>query len=203
MSKFVVRFFCTKLSLNFIIESYRDEAPMNKLKIKINFIDITDKWLKCNKNNGKVIFRKYFVDKNNNKYFIDNKNVLYNISEEEIKIAKMIKETLGGNIYLNPKVNEPKYVKSSDYLYKNGYWDLKRIGKNATSEKRAVDNAVKNARNQTDNIIIHINGTIIPSDIIIKQVKELYSTKGREWIDTIIVAKDFKIIKIFKKNKRG
>ena len=28
---------------------------MTKLKIKRNFIDITDKWLECNKNNGKII----------------------------------------------------------------------------------------------------------------------------------------------------
>jgi len=121
---------------------------MNKLNQKTNYIDITNEWLQnaIYYNEGELIYRNFFVDKKNNKYFVDGKKVMFNLSQEEIDIAKIIKKYLKGNIYLNPKVNEPKYIESSDYLYRNEYWDLKSLGKNATSEKRAVDNAVKNSK---------------------------------------------------------
>lgn len=54
MSEFVERFFCTKLSLNFIIETYRNEASMNKLDIE-NYTDVTKEWLENATPNNHIV----------------------------------------------------------------------------------------------------------------------------------------------------
>ena len=59
----------------------------------------------------------------------------------------------GENIYLNPKINFPNNIRSSDYLWRNQYWDKKIIGKNAKSNLRAVDNSIKRGKEQADYFI--------------------------------------------------
>ena len=183
----------------------REYISESKLKVQdyIDSIDITDETLKnATPNNGKVIDRKYFVDKNGTKYIVDGKNVEFNPSEEEIRMANWLKKTFGGNIYLNPKVNYPENVATSDYLWNNEFWDLKVIGKKATSETRAVDNVIKKAKKQTNNFILDITNNKLKRDIIENQVKKIYSTKGREWVEKIIIVDNYKLIKIYQRNKK-
>ncbi len=63
---------------------------------------------------------------------------MFEPSEDEIETAKFINQTFGGNIYLNPKINKPEKIESSDYLWKNQFWDKKSIGKSATSKTREL-----------------------------------------------------------------
>lgn len=166
-----------------------------------NYKDVTQEWL-SNKIDGKVINRKYFVDKNGIKYNVDGKNVVFEPSKNEIKMANWLTETFGGNVYLNPKVNIPNNVKTQDYLWNNEFWDLKEMGEKALSETRAVDNIIKKAKNQTDNIILDITKNKLEHKIIENQVKKVYSTKGREWVDKIIIVDNYKLVKIYKRNKK-
>ena len=150
-------------------------------------------------NVGKVIHRKYFVDKSGTKYIVDGKNVEFNPSEDEISFAKWLKATFGGNVYLNPKVNNPPNVSTSDYLWKNEFWDLKTMGEKATSKTRAVDNVIKKAKKQTDNIMLNITKNKLRRDIIEKQAKKIYFTKGREWVNKIMIVDNGKLVRIYKK----
>ena len=68
---------------------------------------------------------------------------------------------------------------------------------NAISEKRTVDNVIKKSKFQTENIILDITDSILSENIILQQVKRLYSTSGREWIKHVLIVKNFKLIKVF------
>ena len=110
-----------------------------------------------------------------------------------------MKATFGGNVYLNPKVNNPPNVSTSDYLWKNEFWDLKTMGEKATSKTRAVDNVIKKAKKQTDNIMLNITKNKLRRDIIEKQAKKIYFTKGREWVNKIMIVDNGKLVRIYKK----
>lgn len=64
---------------------------------------------------------------------------------------------------------------------------------NTISEKRAVDNVVKKLKFQTENIILDISNSILNDNIILQQVKRLYST---EWIKHVLIVKNFNLIKV-------
>ena len=125
-----------------------------------NYEEVTRNWLARKKvSTGKVIFRKYYVDKHGIKYKVDGKNVVLHPNINEIETAKLICGMFGENIYLNPKINFPNNIRSSDYLWRNQYWDKKIIGKNAKSNLRAVDNSIKRGKEQADYFILVFSGT--------------------------------------------
>ena len=103
---------------------------------------------------------------------------------------------------MNPRVNSPDGIPTADYLFRNEYWDLKEITEKATSKFRAVDNVIKNSKNQTENIILDISSNKIGQEIIINQVKKIYSTKGREWINKIIVVDNKQLLLVYQRNKK-
>lgn len=188
------------------VDGYRkvniNKSNNNKVE-NVNYTDITQEWLENAKPNvGQVIDRNYFVDKNGIKYVVDGKNVVFEPSKDERDMANWLKETFGGNIYLNPKVNTPDNVTTPDYLWNNEFWDLKTMGEKTLSKTRAVDNVIKKAKNQTDNIILDITKNKLENKIIEKQVQKVYSTKGREWVEKIMIVDNYKLIRIYKRNKK-
>lgn len=50
---------------------------------------------------------------------------------------------------------------------------------------------------QSENIILDIFDSILSKKLILKQVKKLYTTSGREWIKCVLIVKNFELIKIF------
>ena len=140
---------------------------------------------------------KYFKDSNGNKYYVDDRNVILDYSKKEKEVAIWLSNTFGGKIYMLPKVNKPDGIKTADYLWNNEYWDLKDI-KNGQSS-RTVDNTIKRTKNQTNNIILDVSNNNLSNNEIIRQVKKIYITNGREWIDKIIVKRENKVIIILKR----
>lgn len=175
---------------------------MTQLEIK-NYIDITEKWLKKAKpNSHKVKERKYF-EYEGKKYYVDNKNVVLDYSKEELEMAILLEKTLGGEIYMLPRINKPEGIKTADYLWNNEYWDLKKIKQNAKSKHRAIDNILKITKKQAKNFILDITKCKLNNDNIIEQIKKIYIAKNREWIDKIIIFNNNQLIKIYKRKKRG
>ncbi len=163
-----------------------------------NFLNKKKEWLKnATPGKGKVIKRKFYVDKNGNKYVIDGKKVIFDPSQDEMNTANFILQTFGGTIYINPRINIPENIESSDYLWKNQYWDKKCINENASSKIRAVDNALKKHKNQTDYIILDITNSKIKKRILLYQTKKIFSTKGREWVKGIMLIKNNRVIAIY------
>ena len=149
---------------------------MTQTEIKKNYIDVTKQYLDKKKKKYKVINSYYYIS-NGQIYIVDgSKKVVLDYSKKELEIAHWIGKAFGGTIYMKPRVNVPDGVKTADYYWNNEYWDLKEI-KNARSNSRAIDNIIKSHKNQSHNFIFDITGSIMPLDIIIMQVTQLYNSK--------------------------
>ena len=175
---------------------------MSKIEVvdNLKYIDITDEWLNKRRKVYTVKERKFY--KYNGKiYRISkyNNHVVLDYSYKERKMAEWIAQHFGGKIYINPRINIPMGIATADYIWNNELWDLKTMSENAISKTRAVDNIIKTAKKQTTNIILDITKTKLSNDNIIKQVKKIYNTKGRNWIDKIIIIRNYKVIKIYKR----
>lgn len=84
-----------------------------------NYIVITDKYSRNNiSKNYKVLDKKYFADVDGNIYKVDGKYVVLDYSIREKEIAKWLANTLGGTVYMIPRVNEPINIQTPDYLFK-------------------------------------------------------------------------------------
>ena len=99
---------------------------------------------------------------------------------------------------MNPRVNIPKRVKTADYWWNGEYWDLKEL-KTATSKKRAVDNLIKDSKEQSHNFIIDItNSTMLIQNIVV-QIKKIFdkTNTNRSWVNKVIIKKDSKVIAVY------
>ena len=94
----------------------------------VNYIDITKNFAKNNKSNShKILDKNYFKDSKGFKYKVDGKNVVLDYSKKEKDIAIWLEKTVGGKIYMLPRINKPDGIMTADYLFRNEYWDLKSI----------------------------------------------------------------------------
>lgn len=169
----------------------------SKEKIKPNYIDVTKEWLnKANPNNYKVKDMSYFKHKGI-KYKVDGKNVVLDYSNKEKEIAKWLISTFGGKIYMCPRINNPEGINTPDYLWNNAFWDLKEIKGNG---KHTFDTAIKKKKNQCCNFLLDISNSDINNKEVIRQLKLIFNSKDRQWVDKIIVKNENRII-IFKRKK--
>lgn len=174
---------------------------MNKLEIK-NYIDITKEWLNNAKPNNNPVKEQLYFDYKNKRYYVDNKNVVLDYSKKDLEIVKQLINALGGEIYMLPRINKPEGIKTPDYLWNNEYWDLKEIKQNAKSKIRAIDNILKTTKLQSNNFILDVTKCKLDIDNILEQVKKIYSTKNRGWIDKILILDNNKLVKVYKRKKR-
>ena len=180
------------------IKKVNEIPPKESSKGQLTYSDVTKQWKsEAEPNTGKLINRTYYVDKSGKKYEVDGKNVVLDPTEAEVEMAKWLNKTFGGNVYINPRVNNPENVKTSDFLWHNEYWDLKTMSNRATSETRAVDNIIKKAKNQTDNIVLDITKTKLRFSSIDEQTKKIFTTKGREWVKRIILVDNYKLKRVY------
>lgn len=96
-----------------------------------------------------------------------------------------------------PRVNIPEGIKTPDFIWNNEYWDLKEIN---SYSKNIIDNIVNGTRKQTSNFIFDIKNGKISEKEIIKQIKKIYSSSYRKWINKIIIKRNNKLIAILKRD---
>ena len=162
--------------------------------------DITEKALK-NKVKYKVIRNATSVVINNRKFYVNKRNKIIH-KNKEVEIANLLIETLGGVLEYLPEIKEIDNIKCADFLYQNEMWDLKELGKQVTSKTRAVDNALKSNKEQSNNFILDITECPLNRNDILYQVEKMYSR--RSWINKVIIFDNNKLLKYYKrKNKKG
>ena len=136
---------------------------------------------------------------NGEKLYVEGRNIVLDYSDNEKKCAIWLEKTFGGKIYICPRVNNPFGIRTPDYIWKKEYWDLKVI-KNARSN-RAIDNALKRSKGQTKNIILDINSKKLSDKDVIEQSKKIFSASKRNWINTIIIKRNNRLVRIYTRNK--
>lgn len=162
------------------------------------YMDVTKEWLlNATPNSHKILDRKFYISESGIKYDVDNKNVIISYSNDEKDTALWLENTLGGELYINPKINKPDGIKSADYYFRGNNWDMKSM-KDATSKIRAVDNAIKNNKNQSKRFILDITGCKLSNSIIIKQAINIFTNGkfNRDWVQSIMIIRNKKLIKI-------
>ena len=165
-----------------------------------NYLDVTNQWLDNTKSLFRIVLEShYYKDTNGNIFYVDNKNVVLDYNDKEYKIAIWLVNTFGGIIILNPRVNVPKGIKTSDYLWNGESWDLKSLSINAISKNRAVDNLIKRSKYQAHNIILDITDTELTIDEIIDQIIYIFNNPKRLWLKKIIIVKAYKLIKVYER----
>lgn len=170
---------------------------LKTLNDNLKFIDVTNQWLKNARPNTHKVLDSYYYISNDKIYIVDgSKNVVLDYSLKELEIANWIENTFGGEIYMNPRVNFPRNIKTADYWWNGEYWDLKELN-SSTSQNRAIDNAVKCCKEQSHNFIFDITNCSIPTKNIMTQVELLFYKKKRSWINKVIVKSDNEVVIIY------
>lgn len=177
------------------IKDYKSSKYSNN-DIKTQYEDITDNILSKGNQNFKVEEQQYFVSEDGKKYSIDNKNVKIKANKKERQVAELLGKTYGGQVYLVPVVLNPKEIKTPDYIINGNKFDLKEIFGNG---KNTLDTAISKKKKQATNFIFDISKTEMKTNQAIIQIERIYTSKNRTWVDNIVLIKDNKILKIFKR----
>lgn len=164
---------------------------------KVNYIDITNKVLSENKKEYKVEEQQYFIDSKGNRYDVDCKHVIMQPSQREKEVANILGELYGERVMLIPRVNEPANIKTPDYIINNESYDLKEIKGNS---KNTLYDALGKQRRQADNFIFDISQTEMNEIEAIEQIKNIYMSKNRKWVNRLILIKNKKILKVYKRD---
>lgn len=175
------------------IKGYKDV----KIKNKDNkYIDITEETLSKGKQKYKLTEQQYYIDEDGTRHNVDNKYVILKPTEREKEVANMLGELYGGKIKIIPRVNEPKNIKTPDYIVKNRRYDLKQISGNG---KYVIQGNLKGKQKQADNFVIDITKSEMSIDEAIRQIENIYNSKHFLWLDRIFLLKDKEFLKIFKR----
>ena len=175
------------------IKGYKDV----KIKNKDNkYIDITEETLSKGKQKYKLTEQQYYIDEDGTRHNVDNKYVILKPTEREKEVVNMLGELYGGKIKIIPRVNEPKNIKTPDYIVKNRRYDLKQISGNG---KYVIQGNLKGKQKQADNFVIDITKSEMSIDEAIRQIENIYNSKHFLWLDRIILLKDKEFLKIFKR----
>lgn len=157
-----------------------------------NYIVITDKYSRNDiSKNYKVLDKKYFADVDGNIYKVDGKYVVLDYSIREKEIAKWLANTLGGTVYMIPRVNEPINIQTPDYLFKGEHWDLKEI---FGDSKQVIYHAINRKKYQSNNFIFDISNSNLSFDMAQQQIIKLYNRKDTLFLNKVILKNGEKYI---------
>ncbi len=162
-------------------------------KVK-TFCDVTEEWLEKATPNSHIVKDRLYFEYKGERYFVDNKNVVLDYSKKEKEVALWLEDTFGGEIFMLPRVNKPDGIMTADYLWNNEYWDLKEI---KAVGKRVIDNRIKSYKYQSINYIIDVTGNPLDNIIILNQIKNIFVSKDRSWVHSIILKRNKELIKVF------
>lgn len=160
------------------------------------YSDITEKILKNGNQQYKLKEQQYYIDGGGNRYNVDGKYVILNPTEREKEVANMLGSLYGGKIKIIPRINEPKGIKTPDYIVKNKRYDLKQIKGDG---KYVIQGNLKGKQKQADNFIIDITKSKISNEEAIRQIENIYNSKHFLWLNRIILLKDKEFLKVYKR----
>lgn len=172
---------------------YREFCKENRLSTENYRLQIAKEYGVSN-NNAKVsVLNEYFANGAN--YVVDGKKVLADYKEHERSVADLLCETLERDVYIIPRVLEPKGISTPDYLIDGRRYDLKEpIG----NSKNTLYNMISKKKDQADNFIYDISKCPLELEEINRQIEEsIYKSNHTKFVQSIIVVKDMKVIKIY------
>ena len=167
-------------------------AEENKI-IGNNYYDVTEAWINtATPNSNKIIDSKSYVH-NGKRYIVDGKHVVLDYSTYEKEIAEWLENIFGGQLRMNPRINYPMGIKTSDYIFRKEPWDLKTINGDSN---QVLYHAIYKKKSQSNNFIFDISNSKLTIQNAIKQVINIYNRPDTQFVKRVILKKDqdFKVL---------
>lgn len=95
-----------------------------------------------------------------------------------------------------PRISFPQNIKTPDYIIDGARFDLKTPEGNS---KNTIYGMVKSKKKQANNYVICADKTPLDIKEIDRQIQGLYCSQHTRFVDTVVLIKDYKIIKAYKK----
>lgn len=179
------------------IKDYKSSKYQSN-RVKLEYEDITNNILSKEDKKFEVKEQQYFVSEDGKKYNIDGKNVKIKANEKERQVAELLGKAYGGQVNLVPVVLNPQGIKTPDYILNGKKYDLKEP---TGSSKTTIYDLFKHKSKQADNFIIDIHKSGLDREECIKQSENIFYSRHRKWIDTIILMDNNEIFKILKRKQ--
>ena len=127
---------------------------------------------------------------------------LPSLNSDELKIANWLNDNLGGQVKLIPSFtsinNYQNGVSSPDYIWDNQKWDLKTpVGNGPNTLNKMIEKKEK----QAHNFIFDISKTKMTREMAINQIKQIFNSNYRFWVETIILIDNDTLVCILKRKK--
>ena len=178
--------------------SIKQETPARVAQRKNNYIDATEKWAeKQNPGSNRAADLQEFTA-GDTTYAVDGKHVLLDYTDHEKRIADAIAETYGKDVQMVPRVVYPQNIQTPDYLIDGAAYDLKTPTGNG---KNTLYGLVKSKKRQANNFVICIDKTALSLSEIERQIEGIYDSDHTRFVDTILLLKEDRIIKAYKRKK--
>lgn len=176
-------------------EEYKDHGIKHfKRCDTVNYMDITNEWTK--KGKAGTVEEKLSYIANGINYMVDGKHVILKPSDKERAVAEVLSRQYGKSVGLVPQIMHPQGIQTPDYLVDGKRFDLKCF---KSSGKNVVYNLISKKKKQSPNFIFDITDCPLSLDEIERQVIGVYSSTHTKFVDEIVVIKDGKILKVYKR----
>lgn len=155
-------------------------------------------WLLEATPNSHEIKLQYFYIYNGTIFPVDGKHVHFEKGkkfDEIMEVANLLKKTLGGSIYLLPKVEIPEKVQTADLLFRGVKYDLKTL---TGFSETILNTNIRNREKQAHNFLINITKSKVISEFE-KEMYVIYKKDNMQWLENLFFIKDDAIIGIFER----
>ena len=169
----------------------------SQTKAPVKFVDITGNWYPDAVPNSLPVQDLDTYTVNGVTYKVDGHNVVLDYSAYEKEIAELLEREVGGELFMVPRVNNPQGVSTPDHLFHGRGYDLKTRGK--TTGKNPLFNRIKNAKKQATNFILDITNSTMSEETLAEQIKKIYQDYQTQFVDEIVLLRNGKIEKVYKK----
>ena len=161
------------------------------------FKDITNEW-KAPKPWNKPIVTETdtYIAPDGKPYKVDGNAVIQEKRKlDEIEAADIFSKEKATEVVFQPKVNQPEEVKSPDIKTGNGIpYEIKT---SRGPGEHAFENIVKTAKGQANKVILNLNHTPHKGEEFNKRLKDLIESEYIDFINEIVIIKDYEIYKVY------
>ena len=188
-----------------LMEQFHEERQLNRMFRKVRFkdgaplmrfIDITNAWFPGVTPRSHSVIRLQSYVKDGHEYIVDNFHVKMHPSTNEIRIAELLREKIGGEIYHVPKVEYPEGIRTPDYIFNGKEYDLKTI---TGSGKSTLVDAIKRKKGQSNSFIFDLTSSALTSEDVEKQIEKIYRDRHTAFVDEVVIIRGNNIEKVYKK----
>lgn len=158
--------------------------------------DVTEIWHSQEHKKPKEIVYMNRVNVKGTEYCVDGVSVKLNPDKNEVRVARLLTEKLGGRIELWPTITKPRYIMTPDYVYYGQKVDLKTPTK---TNKDTLFNSCHKKKGQADGFVFDISNIEMSREEAIKQAEALFKRRGTLFVKRVFLVDGDDIFKILEK----